>query len=276
MTLASGKSKRGDVKMRNRNKSRLDCIAGVLLFCGSVASAELLSVANASFELPETVFALPFVTDWATDGPVIDSESGLNLYTGVFLNTDPNDPNEHISNADGLQLSFIGTQTGNEIVQLLAGTTFQAGGQYSLTVGVARSYSSPPDPNDVLRIALFYLDDVMQRQIVASMDISNAPETGLSPNAIKYFAADSAILISGHPAIGRTVGILLTTLSEFGEQLRFFDMDDVTVEFDACPYALVGDVNSDCVHNLLDFAIYSQTWLIDCIGTPAGPACIVQ
>lgn len=260
------------MKLReNRNGLWPNCIALLLLFYGSAAGAVLLPVANASFELPETVFALPFVADWATNGPIIDPNTQLNLYAGVFLNTDPNEP-DHIGNADGLQLCFIGTQTGNEIVQLLAGTVFQAGGQYSLRVGVAQSFSSPPAQTDVLRIALFYLDDGNGRQIVASSDISNDPETGLSPNTIQYFSADSALLSSDHPAVGRTVGILLTTLGELG---GFFDMDDVTVEFTACPYLLLGDVNSDCVHNLLDFAIYSQTWLVDCIGTPADPACTV-
>lgn len=41
-----------------------------------------------------------------------------------------------------------------------------------------------------------------------------------------------------------------------------------------CPYRLAGDENFDCIHNLVDFAISTQTWLIDCTATPGDPACL--
>jgi len=41
----------------------------------------------------------------------------------------------------------------------------------------------------------------------------------------------------------------------------------------SCDYFLAGDWNSDCANNLLDFALASQTWLIDCNATPDDPAC---
>lgn len=42
---------------------------------------------------------------------------------------------------------------------------------------------------------------------------------------------------------------------------------------DACDYALLGDLNGDCVVNLLDFALMAAHWLIDCNTEPLHPAC---
>ena len=41
----------------------------------------------------------------------------------------------------------------------------------------------------------------------------------------------------------------------------------------ACPYILKGDINGDCRVDLIDFAIVSCNWLIDCNTTPNDPAC---
>ena len=41
----------------------------------------------------------------------------------------------------------------------------------------------------------------------------------------------------------------------------------------ACPYELPGDLNRDCINNLLDFALYTQTWLTDCQAIPLNPQC---
>lgn len=251
------------------NRLKAGVIIVVLLGVTSVtAHADFLPVVNGSFELPETVFATPSVQGWVTDGPIIDPDFHVNLYTGVFLNTAMGAP-DHIDNAVGDQLAFIGTQTGNEIVQLIPDSAFEAG-RYVLRAGIARSYGSPPSQTDLLRIALFYQEDPNQRVIVASMDIVNDPNTGLSPNSVTYFSAQTEVLGPEHPAIGKAVGVLLTTVGQLG---GFFDAEDVAVEHEPCPYQLAGDVNGDCVHDLLDFAIYSQTWLIDCWVTPGDPAC---
>jgi len=51
------------------------------------------------------------------------------------------------------------------------------------------------------------------------------------------------------------------------------DGDGIPLPCDLCPAILRGDFNDDCINDLIDFAAYSQTWLVDCIATPADPAC---
>jgi len=41
-----------------------------------------------------------------------------------------------------------------------------------------------------------------------------------------------------------------------------------------CPVKLEGDLNFDCKYNLLDFALRTQSWLTDCVATPANELCI--
>ena len=41
-----------------------------------------------------------------------------------------------------------------------------------------------------------------------------------------------------------------------------------------CEYKLAGDLNGDCRVDLLDLAILSENWLINCFNTPDNPACI--
>ena len=41
-----------------------------------------------------------------------------------------------------------------------------------------------------------------------------------------------------------------------------------------CPFRLLGDLNSDCTYNLIDFGMAAQNWLVDCINNPANPACV--
>lgn len=198
----------------------------ILMFSATAVHAGFLPVENGSFELPETEFATPAISGWTTDGPILDPDFGFNPFTGVFLNTAPAEP-DHIDNVDGDQVAFIGSQTGNEIVQLIPGSNF-APGEYNLSLGVAISLGAPPAETDLLRIGLFYMDDGGLRQLIASTDIANDIGNALSPNTLSYFSANSGPLAPEHPAIGRSVGILLTTVGNYG---GFFDMDDVSVNY---------------------------------------------
>jgi hypothetical protein len=201
------------------------CVVVAAVFWGAVAGAQTLPVANGSFESPVTTFATPGATGWNTDGPYHDPQYGFNPYTGIFLNTAVGQP-DNISNALDNQLVYIGTQTGNEFTQLIPNTNFQAGEQYTLNVGVARSYTSPPAATDLLRIALYYMGTDNQRHLVGSTDILNNGSSGLSANLLKYFTASTPVFGSSDPAVGNQVGVLLTTVGAVG---GYFDLDNVTV-----------------------------------------------
>ena len=41
-----------------------------------------------------------------------------------------------------------------------------------------------------------------------------------------------------------------------------------------CHYQLPGDLNNDCKSDIIDFAIFAETWLIDCNLQPLAPSCI--
>ncbi|MCG3181028.1 MAG: hypothetical protein BIFFINMI_03395 [Phycisphaerae bacterium] len=198
------------------------------------ARGDTLPVTNGSFESPVVAFAAPGADGWQTDGPVIDPTYGVNTYTGTFYNN-PSDPG-YIDNALGSQLIWIGTQTGNEFTQMIAGVTFKAGWSYTLSAAVAHSYYQPPQATDMLRIALFYLDGASQRQLVAWTDIYNDSAAGLSGNHLYYFTADGGPLGATDPAVGQAVGILLTTFGDIG---GYFDLDDVTVAAVPEPASLI-------------------------------------
>jgi len=57
----------------------------------------------------------------------------------------------------------------------------------------------------------------------------------------------------------------------YGDNVPFYNGGFLIVN--PCQFRLAGDVNHDCVYNLIDFAITAQNWLIDCNATPGDPAC---
>lgn len=55
-----------------------------------------------------------------------------------------------------------------------------------------------------------------------------------------------------------------------------FYLDDVAIRVAACPYELAGDLNADCVVNLVDFAAVAENWLLNCYLDPENPACVMR
>ncbi|HEY7117305.1 MAG TPA: PEP-CTERM sorting domain-containing protein [Tepidisphaeraceae bacterium] len=205
--------------------------AGLSVVAGT-ASAQSVPIPNNSFESPTVTFeqqASPFVDDWTNTGPVLSG--GVNLNAGIFPNSPEGQPG-HIDNPDGNQIAYIGTQTGNELSQVLT-STYQAGKAYALKVAVAKSLFFPPAPStanptglDNLRLELFYVDGSNVRQPVTLLDIPNDIANGLRDDHLKDFVTTSPILAAADPAVGKSIGVLLTTVGDAG---GFFDMDNVTV-----------------------------------------------
>jgi hypothetical protein len=188
----------------------------VLTVSGLSAAGAELTVVNPSFESPQTEFVATQATGWTIAGP---PETGVG---GVFANVPQGTPG-HISNAIGNQLALLSSQSGNEFSQVLS-SSFEAGQQYRLSVGIAISASVPPQATDTLRLGLFYLDAGSQRQLVAFEDVANSAGT-LSDAELRYFDAQTPLLPADHPAVGRPIGVLLASTGLGG----FFDMDDVSV-----------------------------------------------
>jgi hypothetical protein len=188
----------------------------------------MIPLGNASFESPTVTpaqVASPIVDVWKTDGPTkIDVGGGVmvNPNTGIFPNSPAASP-DHIDNVDGNQAAYIGAQTGNEFSQTLT-NTFQANQAYTVTLGVAHSFGQPPSATASLRFALFYLDGTNQRHIVMSRDVVNDAATAISATHLLDFTTTSSILAANDAAVGKPIGVLLTTIGPVG---GFFDMDNV-------------------------------------------------
>jgi hypothetical protein len=212
---------------------------GIVLIGGAVARADVLTVANPSFEdpaLPPGTLGNPFVTSWNTPGPLLTEfppGSGffVNTNAGNFINTAPGQP-DHIDNVDGNQAAYVAALSGNEFNQTL-GTNFEPGKSYTLTVGVAHNYGGgnpafQPDPTAKVTLSLFYAD-ASGRHVLASTDVVNDALTGLSATHLLDFSAITAALAANDPAVGKGIGIAMTTMSPVTNSGGFFDLDSVRV-----------------------------------------------
>jgi hypothetical protein len=182
-----------------------------------------IGIANASFELPAIDLsanpfgAVPDANDWIeTD---LDPLASSN--TGVFANTEPNSF-DHVINADGRQLAFLGSQLGNGFEQDLA-ATYKRGCDYRLTVGVGISSRFPPraePPVDTLNLVLYYLDGSTPVD-VASVSVEAA---GISSTQLKDFSLYLPAVASNDAWAGKSIGVAIRAAGQAG---GFWDLDNV-------------------------------------------------
>jgi len=145
----------------------------------------------------------------------------LSTNAGVFANTDPNSF-DHIVNADGSQLAFLGSQTGNALEQDLA-ETYKVGCDYCLTVAVSVSGRFPPaavEPVDTLELVLYYLD----ANDVVDIAIETVVATGQSSIQLQDFSLELPTVQAGDNWAGMNIGIALRASGQPG---GFWDLDNV-------------------------------------------------
>jgi len=215
-------------------------VVAALAFMGrSLLGDTTITVPNGSFESPSVPLAQiasPVIDSWTATG-------GNN--TGIFPNL-PQDENfggvvaKRITNADGLQLAFIGAQydpTGttdngtpviNEIYQQLI-ATYQPGQTYTLSIGVTTSSVQPPSPGSVLRVELYYPGTGGSFQPVAFTLVSSDAATGADNALLKYFTVQTPAVVAGAPYANQPIGILLATTDNSPATGGTFDMDNVTL-----------------------------------------------
>ena len=181
-------------------------------------------IENASFESPlmdsNTSDTLPTVDLWTELD--IDSIAGAN--TGVFLNAPADNP-DHIANADGNQLAFLGSQQGNALEQNLE-SQYRLGSDYRLTVGVGISATAPPsivEPMDALVLALYYYDGNEPKDIVSE----TIPAAGKSSTVLEYVCVYLPTVLPEDPWIDRSIGIAIRAAGQAG---GFWDLDNVCLE----------------------------------------------
>ena len=196
----------------------------VIVVCGwtlGAAWAVDIPIENASFEGPavdpNAFPAFPVVDQWSE----FDLDQMGSTNTGVFANT-PVGSDDHVVNADGQQLAFLGSESGNVLEQDL-NANYKAGCDYRLTVGVSISARFPPsgvEPVDALELVLFYRDgndvvDIVSRTVEA---------TGLSSTELIDFSVHLPSVQSGDAWAGKTIGVALRAAGMPG---GFWDLDQV-------------------------------------------------
>jgi len=180
-----------------------------------------IPIENASFEAPlvdpNGFGAVPLVDSWAE----VDIDTLFSTNTGVFANTDPNSF-DHIVNANGSQLAFLGSQTGNALEQELD-SVYKAGCEYTLTVGVSISSRFPPsfvEPVDTLELVFYYSD----ANDVVDIAHQTVKATGLSYTQLKDFSLELPTVQAGDAWADINIGIALRAAGQPG---GFWDLDNV-------------------------------------------------
>ena len=187
------------------------------------AWASSIPIENASFEGPaidltENPFgAFPVIDGWTeTDLDLLGSQN-----TGVFVNS-PVDSNDHIVNADGAQLAFLGSAAGNGLSQVL-GSAYQAGASYRLSVGVGVSQRFPPsvvEPADTLELSLYYMDGNVPMDIASTV----VSAIGLSSTALADFSVTLPQVRADAQWVGQAIGVAIRATGQAG---GFWDLDHV-------------------------------------------------
>ncbi len=182
---------------------------------------ELDVVANPSFESPAVDLTgfpvLSYVDGWRE----LDLDTLGSTNTGIFANT-PADSWDHMANADGTQLAFLASATGDGLEQDLA-AVYREGRSYRLTAAVGTSSRYPPSaelPADTLVLAFYYLDDNVAVDIV-SQTIEPA---GLSSRRLQDFSVYLPPVKASDVWAGKPIGIALRSAGEAG---GFWDLDNV-------------------------------------------------
>ncbi|UCC99875.1 MAG: hypothetical protein JSW66_08320 [Phycisphaerales bacterium] len=142
-----------------RGVMRLSVLILMFVWAAAPVKSASIPIENASFESPVVdpngFGAFPMIDGWTE----IDVDALGSTNTGVFANT-AEGSEDHIVNADGDQLAFLGSASGNALEQDLA-SRYKVGCDYRLTVGVGISGRFPPSsqtPVDNLDLVLYYRD----------------------------------------------------------------------------------------------------------------------
>ncbi len=221
-------------------------LAAVVGTIGWTALAGEIALTNASFEnpnLPKGTQGYPGAPNWNTPGPVLTEVAPgifINTNAGIFIN-DPDKNNDTFTDPDWIDnasgdgtgfdnCAFLAALSGNEFWQPVNGVLTQAGMKYILSADIAHNYGGgnpafQPDSTAKVTLALFYLDDNNDRQLLASRDVVMGADN-LEATHFLNFSAESAILAPGS-SVGRSLVVSLLSSSPVDNSGGFFDIDNV-------------------------------------------------
>jgi len=238
-----------------RNTIRLSAVMIVVLWAQVPLWSASIPIENASFEAPavdpNAFPALPMVESWTEID--VDTEGSTN--TGVFANTSADSP-DHVVNADGSQLLFLGSGQGNALEQDLV-ATYRVGCDYRLTVAVGVSAMFPPssaDPSDTVELVLYY------RAADEPVDIARQVVTadGLSATQLQDFAVHLPTVQARDAWAGQAIGVAIRAAGVPG---GFWDIDHVRLE-ELYPVALAVE-NASFESPAVDPAAFPAVPIVD-------------
>ncbi len=248
-----------------RQRLVVTVIAIQLVLAISQGRCEVIPIANASFELPQTTFVDVNIDSWQKGPkPAWYAESGGQTWeqlTGVFLNVPPEDP-AHIDNCDGYQAAWLFAVPEVELFQDL-NDAFEVGYAYHLTVGVIGGGGGMKDTVP-MEIRLYYRDVEGNKIPTGSITYAYDASVGL----VKHFVdveLDIPCVKESDPWAGKNIGVqMISTLiladldPETGRAGGFWDIDNVRLNRSATVVDLTGDSFVD----FADFAVLAQEWLL--------------
>lgn len=201
--------------------------------------AAQLAVPNASFELPVTDFADPFLDAWEkTPKPFWYDESGGFLWmqlTGVFKGLPEEEP-EHIVNLDGDQALFLFAvpEVGifqDQAVSEAFDVRFEVGQAYRLTVGAIGGLGNMQE-GVTLSIGLYYRDDAGDRVTIRQTTVEHDVAVFLpeGPRRFVDFSVTVPPVAAEDPWAGRHVGIEFLSTVRPDLAGGYWDLDNVRLE----------------------------------------------
>lgn len=220
--------------------ARVAPAAAVVLWIGAVA-ADVIPIANGSFESPATEFVDTRVDGWQkTPKPAWWDETAYGPWdnlVGVFANVPPGDP-RHIDNCDGRQAIWLFANPEVGLFQELE-ARFQVGRWYQLTVGLFPGAAFPMAPGATVALSLYYRDAQSNRVSVADVTVTNTASVfSNSPQHLVDFQVIVPPVKASDPWAGQPIGVaLLSTVSQMAG--GYWVLDNVRLK-EARPPALLG------------------------------------
>lgn len=205
------------------------CLASLAVFAilarVNAVHAQQITVSNALFELPNTTYATPEVSNWDTIIPPQDPDA-----IGVFTNNPAFGAGAYITNCVGTQAAYMYSDPGLVLYQVLP-ATYSVGVAYQLSSGIIGGPETAeypvPAPGAIMQMSLFYLSGT-NRVTVGCTNVVNTTNTFSNIIQFVNFALDIPPVQSTNAWAGQNIGVAFSTILPNGvEEGGVWDLNDV-------------------------------------------------
>jgi len=232
----------------------ITAIAGLLLLqsTGGEAEAAVISVPNASFEVPSVSFPTPNFNSWQKSPKPdwYDEGNGAFLWTqltGVFKNPAVTSTNDHIDNCDGLQAIWmfavpeVGLFQDYESMDWNDSSPshefdahYEPGKSYDLIVGVIGTGGGMVE-GVTMELGLYYRDAASNRVAVATTILTNNPAVFSNNTHFVDCHVNVPVVKVGDPWAAQRIGIQFVSTVTTNLQGGYWDLDNVRLASQLAP-----------------------------------------